>query len=58
MNPLLVNEKLAGFLKEDIGFGDLSVSYLPTDKVLTGYRLLHCKTIRYCLRPTASPTGL
>ncbi|MCP9332666.1 carboxylating nicotinate-nucleotide diphosphorylase [Lentilactobacillus hilgardii] len=37
MNPLLVNEKLAGFLKEDIGFGDLSVSYLPTDKVLTGY---------------------
>lgn len=37
MNPILLNEKIADFLKEDIGFDDLSVRYLPTDKVLTGY---------------------
>lgn len=37
MNPLLLKDKVAEFLKEDIGFGDFSARYLPIDKQLTGY---------------------
>lgn len=29
LNKLLAKEKLAEFLKEDLGFGDLSTAYLP-----------------------------
>lgn len=29
LNELLAKEKLAEFLKEDLGFGDLSTAYLP-----------------------------
>lgn len=29
MNPIVLKEKISEFLKEDLGFGDLSVAFLP-----------------------------
>ncbi|KRM41374.1 carboxylating nicotinate-nucleotide diphosphorylase [Lentilactobacillus parafarraginis] len=36
MNPIILKEKISEFLKEDLGFGDLSVAFLPGEKSLSG----------------------
>lgn len=36
MNPIVLKEKISEFLKEDLGFGDLSVAFLPGGTPLSG----------------------